>query len=159
MRAAQPRASCCPHTAPVVPRLCQVPHCGDTSTEPHQAQRGQEQALCSERPLETAELDPSGRVSSGVSVTLLPSTEYFWLRGSRMAQASPWRLACSIRSGSGGQRREQQGWMQKRQKNKNKKDIDSLGLVSKATGERDSARHHSTSQETDRQTAPCRSDT
>lgn len=50
--------------------------------------------------------------------------------------------ACSTRGGSGGQRREQQGWMQKRQKKKKpKKDIDSLGLVPKATGERDSARH------------------
>lgn len=47
----------------------------------------------------------------------------------------------------------------KAKKKINKKDIDSLGLVPKATGERDSARHHSTSQETDRQTAPCRSDT
>lgn len=46
-----------------------------------------------------------------------------------------------------------------KKKNQNKKDIDSLGLVPKATGERDSVRHHSTSQETDRQTAPCRSDT
>lgn len=46
-------------------------HTTGTGAEPHQAQRGQEQALCSEQPLEMAELDPSGRVSSGVPVTLL----------------------------------------------------------------------------------------
>lgn len=94
---------------------------GQERRAPSDTQRGQEQALCSEQPLETAELDPSGRFPGGVSVTLLAKHGALLAAGKQDGTGVPAGPACSTRGGSGGQRREQQGWMQKRQKKKTKK--------------------------------------
>lgn len=89
-RAAQPRASCCPHTAPMVPGLCQVPHCGGRSVEPRQAHRGDRNGLCAwSSPWRRQSWTPLGDFLVGFLSLCWPSTERSWLQGSRTAQASP----------------------------------------------------------------------
>lgn len=72
----------------------------------------------------------------------------------RTAQVAPRGPACSTRSGSGERKREQQGCKKGGKKKKNeKKKGHQQSWERKATGERDSARHHSTChrRQTDRQ--------
>lgn len=65
------RASRCPRTAAVPQGFARCHTGGQQHRAPSGTPRGKERARCSEQPLEMAELDPSERFSSGVSVTLL----------------------------------------------------------------------------------------